>query len=262
MKFKQKKLDINGQQLFYKQAGSGNPVVLLHGWGVDSTTFEPVAEKLAADFTVYNVDFPGFGLSPAPKKVWSVYDYADCIVGFLQKLGLEKPILLGHSFGGRISIILGSQDIAGKIVLIDSAGILPKRGLCYYGKVYSYKLAKKIFSLPGLRRQRDKVIGKWQKKSGSSDYQQAEGVMREIFVKVVNEDLKPYLARITVPTLLVWGDLDLATPLTDAQVMEKLIPNSGLVVLRGAGHYSYLDKLGQFLLVMDSFLAQDKINDE
>jgi pimeloyl-ACP methyl ester carboxylesterase len=258
MEFQLKEKEIKGQRLFYKQAGRGKEVFLLHGWGADSSALEPVAKHLAQFFTVYNFDFPGFGWSPPPQSVWSVHDYASLIEDFARLEGIEKPIILGHSFGGRISILLGARGLPAKIVLVDSAGILPKRSMDYYMKVYSYKAAKKFFSLPGLRNKKEEALSHWRKKSGSSDYQQAEGVMKQIFVKVVNEDLALFLPQIKAPTLLVWGELDTATPLADGQQMEKAITGSGLAVLEGAGHYSYLERLPQFLRIMDSFLAEDK----
>ncbi|MGI5891358.1 MAG: alpha/beta fold hydrolase [Bacillota bacterium] len=258
MEFKLKEKEIKGQKLFYKQAGEGKDLILLHGWGVDSSAFEPVARELAQYFNVYNIDFPGFGLTPAPEAAWSVHDYAALIEDFIELQHIKDPLIMGHSFGGRVAILLGAKKIPSKMVLIDSAGILPKRSINYYLKVYSYKAAKKFFSLPGLRKKKDQALAYWQKNSASSDYKQAEGVMRQIFVKVVNEDLKPYLPHITASTLLVWGDLDTATPLADGQLMEKLIPDSGLVVLEGAGHYSYLERLPQFLHIIDTFLADDK----
>lgn len=258
MEFKLQEKEINGQKLFYKQAGGGKALFLLHGWGADSDAWEPVARHLAQFFTVYNFDFPGFGCSPPPQTAWSVHDYASLIEDFARLEGIEKPIILGHSFGGRISILLGAKCLPAKMVLVDSAGILPKRSLDYYMKVYSYKTAKKIFSLPGLRHKKEEMLSPWRKKSGSSDYKQAEGVMKQIFVKVVNEDLTSFLPKITAPTLLVWGELDTATPVADGQQMEKAIAGSGLVILKGAGHYSYLDRLPQFLRIIDSFLAEDK----
>lgn len=243
--------------LAYYQAGEGRPVVLLHGWGTEAASFAPVAKYLAAHFAVYSLDLPGFGLTPTPPKAWTVYDYADLVEEFLRHLHLESPILIGHSFGGRLGIILGARGIPHKMVLVDSAGIRPARGWQYYVKVYSYKGAKKLLSLPVLRIWGQKILDGWAQKAGSSDYRQAQGTLRQSFVYVVNEDLRHLLPQITAPTLLVWGSLDEATPLSDGELMEQLIPGSGLAVLEGAGHYSFLERLPQFLRILESFLAQE-----
>lgn len=253
----QKSINIWGQDIVYYVSGHGRPVVLLHGWGTDASSLAPVFDHLKKFFSVYSLDLPGFGQSPPPGEVWSVGRYAEAVERFIKELALDRPVLIGHSFGGRLGIILGAKKIPHKIVLIDSAGIRPRRNWKYYSRVYTYKCAKKIFTLPVLRKYRQKALSYWLKSNPSSDYNAAQGVMRQIFVKVVNEDLRHYLPRIEAPALLVWGEKDTATPLADGQLMEKLIPDSGLVVFKDAGHYSYLDRLPQFLRVIDSFLHDE-----
>ena len=174
---------------------------------------------------------------------------------FVKQLDIKNPTIFGHSFGGRVGIIYsGRQNDLNKLVLIDSAGIKPKRGLDYYIRVYTYKLGKKVLSLPGLRAYKEKMM----ENAGSSDYKNASMMMRQIMSKVVNEDLQHLMPSIQAETLLVWGDLDDATPLSDAKIMEQKIPGAGLVVFKGAGHYSYLECLGQFLRVIDVFLEKER----
>ena len=251
-------LIINGQKIYYEQTGRGTPLVLLHGWGTDSRSFAGIIPVLASSFSVYALDFSGFGNSPPPAKAWSVHDYADLVREFLAELLIEKPIIIGHSFGGRIGICLGAQDIPRKMILTGSAGIVPKRKPIYYIRVYSYKAAKVLFSLPPLRRRRESALALWQKRTASSDYNNAQGVMRETFVKVVNKDLQYLMPDIKCPTLLLWGEQDTETPLAYGQKMEKLISGSGLAVIKGAGHYAFLDAPSQFLRITDSFLTPDK----
>jgi len=152
-----------------------------------------------------------------------------------------------------VAIHLASRGFGAKLVLTDSAGLKPKRGPGYYLRVYSYKAAKKVMSLPGLRRWRHKALDLWLKRNPSTDYAQAKGIMRTVFVKVVNEDLAPLLPLINKPTLLLWGEKDTATPLIDGQKMEKLIPDAGLVVFKGAGHYPFLEQPAYFYRVLESF---------
>ena len=165
-------------------------------------------------------------------------------------MDIKNPILVGHSFGGRLSIILGSRQIAKKIILLDSAGILPKRSMDYYVKVYSYKLGKKILGETWAEKRRAK--------SGSADYRAASGALRQSFVKIVNEDLEPLLPKIKVPVLLIWGSEDTATPLSDAEIMKKNISDSGLVVFEGAGHYAFLEQPARFHLIADAFLKEER----
>lgn len=104
----------------------------------------------------------------------------------------------------------------------------------------------------------EKIIERRRSKSGSSDYNALSGTMRGTFVKVVNEDLKKFMPSIAAPTLLVWGDRDTATPIGDARIMEKRIPDAGLVVFKGAGHYSFLERATEFSIVINNFLRNDK----
>ena len=98
------------------------------------------------------------------------------------------------------------------------------------------------------------ALENFRKKMGSADYAAASPMMRQVMVKVVNEDLEPYLPNIKAPTLLVWGVNDTATPLSDGEKMEKLIPDAGLVKLENAGHYSFLEQQFTFNRVMCSFM--------
>lgn len=255
------RIKINGLDTNYTCSGPENTtdpmetVLLLHGWGVDSATLEPLRAHLSTICRAVSLDLPGFGDTESPPTAWTVFEYGDFVEAFIQKLSLDDPILLGHSFGGRLSIILGSRGVGKKLILTDAAGILPKRSCKYYLRVYSYKLAKKLFSLKPLLPYKDQALKRWLRTNPSSDYAQAQGVMRQIFVKVVNQDLQPLLQKINVPTLLLWGELDTATPLSDGKLMEKLIPDAGLVVFEGAGHYPFLEQPGRFYSVVDYFIS-------
>jgi pimeloyl-ACP methyl ester carboxylesterase len=178
-----------------------------------------------------------------------VDDYVDWTVDFAAALGLTEVILMNHSFGGRISIkLLARRPLpfeVKKAVFMDAAGIVPKRGLDYYVKVYSYKTMKKLFP---------KLAAKRQGKAGSADYRNASPLMRQTMVRCINEDLTHLLKDNPVSTLLIWGSADTATPLSDGQTMERLIPDAGLVVLEGAGHFAFAQQWGLCSRVLDSFL--------
>ena len=186
-------------------------------------------------------------------EVWGTHDYCSFINEFLVKQNINNPIIIGHSFGGRVAISLASKIPVKKLVLIDSAGIKPRRGVTYYLKVGSYKLIKKTTSILSA-----KLYQKLQNRVGSVDYRNASNMMKKILVKIVNEDLTDILPLVNAPTLLIWGDGDLDTPLYQARMMEKNIPDCGLVILKGAGHFSYLDKANDFLRIIDYFLNTNK----
>lgn len=252
----EKNITINGLNFHYTVQGSGSPIVLMHGWGCNLTTLASIEKVAAENHTVYNVDFPGFGQSEEPNEVWGVELYTQLIEQFIKIENIENPILLGHSFGGRVGILYSSRNKVKKLILVDAAGVKPRRSLKYYFKIYTYKLGKKLMPLIYGKKGAQERIEQMCAKRGSSDYNNASPMMRAILSKVVNEDLKHCMPKISAPTLLIWGENDTATPLRDAQIMEKLIPDAGLVSFPGCGHYSFLDNPIQFAAVLRSFIKE------
>ena len=252
-----KKIKCENIKVAYKESGNGlQAVILLHGWGVglDHKLMEPINKHLSKYFTVYNLDWPGFGESDLPDQAFSTTDYCRILALFIAKLEIENPILIGHSFGCRIALRYAADNPVFKMVLTGAAGLKGKRDLDYYLKVYSYKAGKQLRKLPGFSE-----LGK-NVKYGSSDYQAVSGVMRETFVKVVNEDVKDLLPRINCEVLLVYGDLDEDTPIWMGEYLEKHLPNAGLAVFKGDDHYAYLHQLPRFLQVIDIFLKEEEKN--
>lgn len=245
-------ITLKGLAIHYRDVGEGKPIVLLHGWGSRMSVFSQLERFLAPNFRVLSLDLPGFGGSEKPHELWALNDYVALVQAFFDHFGLDRPWVLGHSFGGRIAIVLGAKGLASKLVLAGAAGVKPRRPLSYYLKVYSYKLAKQILRvLP--ESSRESCLNRLRQGAGSADYRNADPVMRGILVKVVNEDLTGLLPDIKVPTLLIWGEHDDATPLYQAKIMEKAIADSGLVVLKKAGHYCFMDKPHEFNLIADHF---------
>ena len=236
--------------------GKGAPVVIMHGWGCSRQTVASIeAAVRSLGRPVLNVDFPGFGESPEPAAVWGTDDYARAIETLLDRMAIGgDAVLLGHSFGGRVAITIASRRPVGKVVLVDAAGVKPRRSLKYYAKVYSFKAKKNLLKLVCGKERAEKILDRLRAKAGSSDYRNSSPKMRAIMSRVVNEDLCHLMPQIKAPTLLVWGEADTATPLADAKIMERLIPDAGLVSFPGAGHYSFLDRPGQFAAVLTSFL--------
>lgn len=247
-------LKIDNMDIFYKTAGNGEKVVLLHGWGGCADSFLPVFNYLSTKYNVYALDFPGFGQSTRPDEPWGVSDYKDMLYKFFDCLNIDKASIISHSFGGRVSIMFAAEhpDRVEKMVLVDSAGLLPKRTFKYYFKIYKFKLMKKIFTAFTPKDKMNERLEKFYNRYGSKDYKES-GKMRQTFVKVVNQDLREYLPRIKASTLLIWGDEDKATPLEFGKIMEKEIPDAGLVVFKGAGHFSYLERLNDFDIIISKF---------
>jgi pimeloyl-ACP methyl ester carboxylesterase len=237
-------------------AGEGKPVVMLHGWGAHIGLVWPLSERLVTlGYQVFVPDLPGFGQTAPPPAAWSVNDYVKFVLTYLDYHQLEQVFLFGHSFGGRLGLVLGAEcpDRITRMALADSAGVRSKPSRRGQLRLSSYRLALNTLKSVGMVRQAERLRAWYTGRYGSADYKAAQGVMRETFVKVVNEDLLPYAARVSVPTLLFWGDRDDDTPLSQGKLLEQTIPDAGLVVWDGAGHYSYLDRLADTARVMDHF---------
>ena len=239
--------------------GTGRPLVLLHGWGVSSELFVPILDALQQGRRLIVPDLPGFGATPEPPAPWSVHEYAAWCFALLNRLGIETFDLVGHSNGGRIGIAMAATypGRVSRMVLAGAAGIRSPQTLRGRARVRSYKLlraAERSVAMPAAIR---RAAGRRADQRGSADYRAATGVMRGTLVRLVNEDLRTLLPRIHVPVLLIWGDQDTETPLDDGRLMERLIPDAGLVVFEGAGHYAYLEQLARFCRIVEVFLGGD-----
>ncbi len=232
---------------YFKTRSEQAPVLLfLHGWRSNGKIWEKVIAKIT-EYNIYAIDFPGFGASEIPKKDFYLKDYADIIDSFIKKNNLNNIIIIGHSFGGRVGIKLASDNpgYLKKLVLVDSAGIIIKK---HDFKKIIAKLVKPIFKLPFLSAVRIKIY----QSMGAEDYL-ATPKLKQTFVNIVNENLTSLLPRIKIPTLLIWGDKDKDTPLEYARIIEKKILGSKLVILKDAGHFSFLDKKEEFVKELINF---------
>lgn len=248
---------VDGLHIKYETAGQGEPVVVLQGWGTKLEIYRSIAECLSSRYQVILLDLPGFGASEEPGEAWAVEDYVEFLLRFLEPFGFSKVSFVGHSYGGRMIIRLASREAlpftVTKLVLIDSAGILPVKTAAQKRKIWLYKRLKKAAEWKVSRFFFGTMLEEWKNRQGSADYRAASPRMRECLVKAVNEDLTPFLPKVRQETLLIWGDNDTATPLSDGKTMERMMPNAGLVVLQGAGHFSFLDRPYVFARVMKSF---------
>lgn len=236
-------ISIREKNINYIQYGSGEDIVLLHGWGQNIEMMKPLGDCFL-DKRITILDFPGFGDSSNLDHAYTIYDYVEILEEFLEKLNIKKPIIMGHSFGGRVAIIYASRNDVEKLVLFGAPCIRN------YKRSKKEELLKKIKKLPGM----DK-IGEYAKKYiGSTDYRNATPIMRETLVNVVNEDLTEYAKKITCPTLLLWGTLDDQAPIEDAKELESLLKDGALIALEGYTHYAYLEALPQVNNILHNFI--------
>lgn len=248
------KLQINGVTIHYTQSGKGRDVVCLHGWGQNIEMFQATQNFLSPWFRVTLFDFPGFGESGLMGSAWGVEEYTLNFKILCDRLGIVDPILIAHSFGARVALMYAAKYKVHKLILTGAAGLKPKRGPDYYLRVAFYKTAKQLFKLKPLVKHKEKMAAFF----GSTDYKNTEGVVRQSFVKIVNSDVRKLLPYISVPTLLVWGELDEATPLWMGKIMEKEMKDAGLVIFEKDGHYAYHNQSDRFHKIVGVFLEKDK----
>lgn len=249
-------INIDGLNINYTDTGSGTPVLLLHGWGSSCNVYKGIINTLSSRCRLVAPDFPGCGGSDIMKEPWDLDKYCDFVLKFMKATGLENPIMIGHSHGGRVTLYMTAKGMVTpeKIVLLDAAGIVPKKSFKQKFRTKSFKIIKKLLSLPVIKNFSAGLLDKARKHYGSADYNAAPEVLRHTLVSLVNTDIREFLPNIKCPSLLIWGENDTATPLADAKIIESLIPDSGLCVIKGTGHFSFCEKPYEANAIINSFI--------
>ena len=241
-------MNIKDVYINYVEYGNkkGKPVVLLHGWGQNIEMMNPIGKGLEKDYRIIVLDLPGFGKISEPTYGYTVYDYYEVLCEFLDNLKVKNPILIGHSFGGRIAIIYSAKRKVEKLVLLSAPF---RRSTKKH--TFKVKLLKFMKKVPVIK----ELEAYMKTKIGSTDYRNASPMMRTILVNTVNEDLTEYLKKIEIPTILIWGDLDTAVSVEDAKYAESIMKDAGLIIYEGCTHYAYLERIDQTINVLKSFLG-------
>lgn len=221
--------------------------VFLHGWGHSLLNFKPIA-KMLGHYDCYLIDLPGFGKSPVPDTVMSISEYSSIIANFIKEIKNkdDKIIIIGHSFGGRVAIDLGANysTLIDKIVIIAGAGL--KKKVHIYKKIPVWSLQKmhliisKIFSLFGGNLESTYIYKKIFNKIASDDYKNTKAVMREIIKKTIKTPSLPVAKKITIPTILIYGEKDKTTPPMFGKILNNAIVGSKLFILPTFTHNSIL----------------------
>lgn len=248
---------IDGLKIEYTDTATDKPAaLLLHGWGSSFGVYKGITAALSDRLRIVALNFPGCGNSDTMTNPWNIDDYCNLVLKFLDALGIENPIMFGHSHGGRVIMKLAGEKkiFPPKIVLLDSAGLIPKKTFKQKFRAKSFKTIKTILTLPVIKNYSENLLEKARNYYGSADYKAAPEVLRKTMVSLVNTDLRELLPNISCPTLLIWGENDTATPLADAKTIEKLIPDAGLCVIKGTGHYSFCERPYEVHAILRSFI--------
>lgn len=225
----------------------------------------PIARMLDDKYYVVNVDMPGHGKTPAPSTAVGVEECAELVSVTVRSIARPPVTLVGHSNGGRIALFMASDErysgLVRRLILISPSGVRPKRSLKVRLKSMLASVLKAPFRLlphplreKGLDWLRDSFV--W-RMLGSSDYRALSGVMRASFVKTVTRFVEDGLSRISVPTLIFWGDQDQDVRKAQIGTLVSKIPDAGVVTLKGSGHYGYLDDPATVSAATRHFLSED-----
>lgn len=251
--------NIDNLKINYIKKGTGKTVLIIPGWGTVTDTYITLINSISTYASVLCLDMPGFGKSDEPKNSWNLDDYVTFIIKFIKSQNIKELDVIGHSNGGRIIIKLMSREDLdfkiNKIILIGSAGIVHEKTTKENFKIKVYKFCKKFAQIKPIKKMFPSLLDKVKNHFGSADYRNASPIMRESMVKLINEDLKNLLPNIKAPTLLIWGENDTATPIADGEIMEKMIPDAGLVRIKNCSHYVFLENPSYVNLIIANFLT-------
>ena len=254
------KINILGLNINCIEQGEGENVLILPGWGTEYNVYKNLIDNISLYAKVYYFDMPGYGKSEEPKEPWGIDDFIKLVKEFIKIKKIKELTLIGHSNGGRIIIkMLSEQNLeftVKRAVLIGSAGIVHKKTIKQKVKLGIVKIGKKLLGTKFALKIAPNVLENFKKRLGSVDYRNATPVMRNTLVKLVNEDLRSNLKEINVPTLLLWGENDTETPLEDAKIMEKEIPDAGLVTFKQCSHYVFLERPIQINNIIKKFMKE------
>ncbi len=226
---------VKNVKINYKQYGNGKDLVLLHGWGQNIQMMEPLGDLLKNNYKITIIDLPGFGLSEEPDSDFDLHSYVELLKELFNFLKIKKPIIVGHSFGGRLGIIYSAKYEVSKLVLFGAPCVRHK-------PVVKKNVKQRIFNFLKKFKIFKPLTEEMKKHMGSVDYRNATPVMRNVLVKTVNEDLSEYAKEIKCPVLMIWGDKDTAAPVEYAKELDSLLQDSTFIILSGT-HYCYLENL-------------------
>ena len=214
-------------------------IVILHGWNLSGSRFAPLADVFVSHgYRVFTPDFPGFGLEKPPSRPWHVVDYAELLSEYFKRERITRPVIIGHSFGGRVALkYLELYPEGGSaLVLSGTPGFspVPKKKLLFF--LLISKVGSIVFSIPPLSLFKD-----WARRvlyyiAGSREFVRAEGVKKDTFKHIVSDSLVSAMQSIRVPTLFIWGEYDVIVPVSIARQMTEVIVHAKLVVIPEADH--------------------------
>lgn len=238
----------NKASIYYEKTdGKGQDILILPGWGNTRETFNYMINYFKEN-RIFIIDYPSFGKSKEPKSELDLDDYIDLILELIKKEKITNPIIIAHSFGGRLVSILNEKIKIKKLILIDVAGI-KRINIRVFLKIKIFKIIKKL---------NKKLAKKIENDFSSSDYKTLSPIMKKTFNNIIKKNLKKNYKKIQVETLIIWGENDESTPLKDAYLLNRIIKNSALIVYNNKTHYSYLEDIYLTNRIIENFIKKEE----
>lgn len=258
-------IEVLGIPSHYERYGNfGEEILLLHGWGVTlDACLTPLAKALQADCRVTALEFPAHGISGKPAQTWGVPEFAAWVRAIMETLRLGPQTVIAHSFGGRVAIFLAAQEpsLISRLVLTGAAGLIAPKTVAQEADDQHYQhrkqLLERLKALPLAGNLAKAAQERLRDKRSSPDYKALDEGMKKTFVRIITQDLRPMLAHIELPTLLIWGDQDKETPLWMGKTMAEEIKDAALITFEGRGHFAYLEELHRFARIVQAFITED-----
>ena len=250
---------ISGMNVNYIYEPAEKTALFLEGWNAPLSVYAPLFDYLRKKgYGIAAFDMPGVGETCEPRSPLTLSDYVSFTLEFCKNVGLEKALLVCHSNGGRIALSMLADENCPlkceKAIFIDAAGVREKPSFKARASLAGYKKLRFLGTAKPFSYLFDELYEYARDKRSSADYKAASPVMKKTMSNLLSRDLRPLMPKISADVLLVYGDLDTATPVSHGKAMETLINNSGLAVIPGAGHFSFADCPGAFYAVLDAFL--------
>lgn len=245
-------LKINNLNINFEVIGTGEQdLVIIHGWGDCLDSFRKVAESLSDLCKCYLIDLPGFGKSDKPPQNFTSKDISEIVLEFITNMDLKKPMIMGHSWGGKVAIILASKNPEiSKLILVASSGV-DIQTLKTKIKIKIFKWGKIILSHFGSLG--NEIYKKFLSKLGSLDYRNTKE-LKQVFKNVIQEHVFSEALKVKSETLIIWGDKDKILPVKQALVLKNLIQHSFIRVVWGAGHHPHRDNFSDFIKIVRDFI--------
>jgi pimeloyl-ACP methyl ester carboxylesterase len=228
-------------------------LVIIPGWGGTGESWKKFVELAENDFEVHFVEMPCFGEVACPENIWGVEEYVQYVK---EKTGqLEKPILLGHSFGGQVAVnlVANNPELFSQLILSGAAAIRPEKRIKRAIFGFLARAGKVFFRLSFLHKTQKLAKKILYKAADSPDFEETSGMKREIFKKVIRQSQENMLEKIKIPTLVVWGSRDSYVPLSDGRKIAQKIPGAELEIVEGGKHGLHIQQPENLLKIIREF---------